>query len=108
MSNNPHVRPPMSRRDFLLRAGGGFGALAVSYMLQRDGVALGAGAPEVRGADPTRLPHYPPKAKSVIFIFIEGGPSHVDMFDPKPELQKMHGQKMPASFGRVITAMGTS
>jgi hypothetical protein len=46
------------------------------------------------------------KAKSVIFVFVEGGPSHIDLFDPKPELQKLAGQKLPPSFKPVITAMG--
>jgi hypothetical protein len=106
MNPTPHVRPSLSRRDFLLKAGGGFGALAVSYLLQRDGVALAASSSLI--PPHSSLPHFPPKAKSVIFLFTEGGPSHVDLLDPKPMLQKMHGQKMPASFGRVITAMGTS
>lgn len=93
-----HIRPAFSRRDFLARAGGGFGALALSFLLQRDGVAFGR----------AQTPHFAPRAKSVIFLFMEGGPSHIDLFDPKPALDKLHGQKMPASFGRVITAMGTS
>ncbi len=56
---------------------------------------------------PSHQPHHPPKAKSVIWLFMEGGPSHLDLFDPKPALQKYAGQPMPASFGKVITAMGT-
>jgi hypothetical protein len=87
-----------SRRDFLLRAGGGLGALAVSSMLQ---------------AEPTdplapKKPHHIPTAKSVIWLFMEGGPSHIDTFDPKPELERLAGQPMPASYGKVITAMGTA
>ena len=60
--------------------------------------------------DPTiqRKPHHAAKAKSVIFLFMEGGPSHLDLFDPKPKLNELHGQAMPASFGRPITAMGTA
>jgi hypothetical protein len=59
--------------------------------------------------DPTvpKKPHHAPKAKAVIFLFMEGAPSHIDLFDPKPELNKLHGQPMPASFGKPITAMGT-
>ena len=48
------------------------------------------------------------KAKSVIFLFMEGGPSHIDLFDPKPLLRQLAGQKLPDSFGSVITAMGES
>src|SRR5262249_23930716 len=50
---------------------------------------------------------FAPKARSVIFLFMEGGPSHLDTLDPKPELTRLHGEKLPASFGTVITAMGT-
>jgi hypothetical protein len=70
-------------------------------------------AEDAKGAtvhDPTipRKPHHAPKAKAVIFLFMEGAPSHIDLFDPKPKLNEMHGQPMPASFGRPITAMGTA
>src|SRR5438128_10152431 len=98
-----HVPAFSSRRDFLLRAGGGFGALALAALLDRDGL--------LRGAEPDPLAARPPqfeaKAKAVIFLFMEGGPSHLDTFDPKPELTRLDGQKLPASFGTVITPMGT-
>src|SRR5262249_58262421 len=55
-----------------------------------------------------KKPDHSPTAKSVIWLFMEGGPSHIDLFDPKPELQRLAGQPMPASFGKVITAMGTA
>src|SRR5450755_5149582 len=86
----------MHRRDFLMRSCGGLGALAFSSMMQ--------------GADPlaARKPDHPPTAKSVIWLFMEGGPSHLDIFDPKPELERLAGQPMPASFGKPITAMGTA
>src|SRR5258705_8873609 len=99
MPIHPHVPLLRSRREFLMRAGGGFGALALSYLLAQDGFA----------ATSTPNPKNPiPKAKSVIFLFMEGGPSHVDLLDPKPALERLAGKPMPASFGRVITAMGTS
>jgi hypothetical protein len=99
-----HKRQPTSRRDFLMHAGSGLGALALGTMLSQDGL-LGAPPP-----DPLRpkQPHFKPTAKSVIWLFMEGGPSHIDIFDPKPALEKLAGQPMPASFGRVITAMGTA
>src|SRR6185312_12599608 len=99
MQLSSHVRPAASRRDFLLRAGGGFGALALSYLLNHESIASGA---------TVQVPPLVPRAKSVIWLFMEGGPSHVDLFDPKPMLQKLAGKPMPASFGHVITAMGTS
>ncbi len=99
----PHHERLHTRRDFLVRGGGGFGALALTYLLDSQGL-LGADEP----ASP-KLPEsarIPGKAKSVIFLFMEGGPSHLDTFDPKPKLREMAGQKLPESFGPIITAMG--
>src|SRR5436190_7792324 len=104
--NLPHIRPALSRRDFLARSGCGFGAMALSYLLSRDTV-LNCAAASLNPLAP-KQPHFPPKAKSVIWLFMEGGPSHVDLFDPKPALDKMAGQPMPESFGKVLTSMGTA
>ncbi|HUS04844.1 MAG TPA: DUF1501 domain-containing protein, partial [Bryobacteraceae bacterium] len=98
-----HKRLAASRRDFLANAGSGLGALALGSLLTADGVQAAA-APNPLKA---RQPHHKPTAKAVIWLFMEGGPSHVDLFDPKPELEKLAGQPMPASFGKVLTAMGT-
>src|SRR5690349_23595009 len=106
----PHVLPVRSRREFLQRAGCGFGALAFAHLLGLDGL-LASGAPALSTPiNPLapKAPHFAAKAKSVIFLFMEGGPSHLDLYDPKPALDKLAGKPMPASFGRVITAMGTS
>ncbi|HZN68065.1 MAG TPA: DUF1501 domain-containing protein, partial [Tepidisphaeraceae bacterium] len=108
--SRPHVLPVHSRREFLQRAGCGFGALAFAHLLGLDGL-LANGAPALNTPlNPLspKSPHFAPKAKSVIFLFMEGGPSHIDLYDPKPALEKLAGKPMPASFGRVITAMGTS
>ena len=91
---------PVGRRHFLQLAGSGFGSLALNAMLR-------AGAPKPADTFAVKKPHFDAKAKAVIFLFMEGGPSHIDLFDPKPELTKQHGEKLPASFGRVITPMGT-
>src|SRR5262252_2323880 len=93
-----------TRREFFTRAGSGLAGIALASLLQEDGRAA------VAGPDPLapKQPHHSPKAKSVIWLFMEGGPSHVDLFDPKPRLTEMSGQPMPASFGKPITAMGTS
>jgi len=93
---------PVSRRSFLRRAGGGFGALALASMLsQRDLSASEAPTP----ANPLapRLPHFAGKAERVVFLFMSGGPSHVDLFDPKPELIRLAGQPIPESFGSFKT-----
>ena len=101
----PHHETLYTRRDFLSRAGAGFGALALAYLLQQE--QLGA-TPTDAVTDPLapKPPHFKAKAKSVIFLFMEGGPSHLDTFDPKPRLREMAGQKLPESFGPIITAMG--
>ncbi|HEY3132659.1 MAG TPA: DUF1501 domain-containing protein [Acidobacteriota bacterium] len=106
----PHIIPTSSRREFLERAGAGFGAIALSYLLQQDGFILDAAPGGERVLNPLapKPPHHPPRAKSVIWLFMEGGPSHLDLFDPKPALQKLAGQPLPPSFGRPITAMGTA
>src|SRR3954451_13478538 len=99
-----HKRFARSRRDFLANAGSGLGALALGSMLAENGFAAATNVVDPLKPKP---PHFKPTAKSVIWLFIEGGPSHIDLFDPKPELEKLAGKPMPASFGRVITAMGT-
>ncbi len=103
----PHVPLFPSRRDFLLRAGGGFGALALAWLLDRDGL-LPASEP-ARAVNPLtpRSPHHRAGAEAVIFLFMEGGPSHLDTFDPKPELTRRHGQQLPAHLQTVVTPMGT-
>src|SRR5436309_2415601 len=97
--------PSVSRRDFLRRAGGGFGMVALASMLAEDNLLA---APDPRLVDPLapRSPHFTPRAKSVIFLFMSGGPSHLELFDPKPELQRLHGQPLPESFGTVATRRG--
>jgi hypothetical protein len=95
--------PYTSRREMLCQAGTGFGALALSALLRKDAFAAPLN-PEPRTLN--SRPHHAPKAKSVIFVFLEGGPSHIDTFDPKPALEKYAGQPLPASFKPVILAMG--
>lgn len=101
----PHVPLYHTRREFLQRCGNGFGALAFAALLAEETRAADAQV----DIDPLapKKPHFEPKAKRVIFLFMEGGPSHVDLTDPKPELTRRHGQPLPASFGKVITPMGT-
>jgi hypothetical protein len=95
--------PAPDRRHFLRTAGCGFGAIALSALLADDGLLADEPA-----SDPLapKKPHFEPTAKRVIFLFMSGGPSHVDTFDPKPELARLHGQPLPASFGPVKTRRG--
>jgi hypothetical protein len=91
------------RRQFLARAGSGFGLIALAGLLQEEGLLA-----EEPVADPLapRPPHFAPRAERVIFLFMSGGPSHLETFDPKPELQRLNGQPLPASFGPVKTRRG--
>jgi len=85
----------MRRRDFLQRAGGGIGTIALANLLAEEGLTADSAAP----ANPfaPKRPHFPAKAKNVIFLYMEGAPSQLDLFDPKPELQKWHGRPLPGS-----------
>ena len=79
------------RRQFLKNWAYGFGSMALGDLLVKDGYAAASNplAP--------KAPHFKGKAKSVIFLFMEGGPSQLDLFDPKPELAKWDGKPLPAS-----------
>ena len=80
--------PLLSRRHFLGNTAGGLGGIALAWLLQRE---------QARGAAPAssaRLPHFAPKAKRVVQIFCCGGVSHLDTFDYKPELERMHGKAL--------------
>ena len=94
----PHHDRPTDRREFLARAGGGFGAIALSGML----------ASSVNAKRFVAAPdgHHPATAKSVIFLFMEGGPSQLDTFDRKPLLNQLAGQPLPNTFREPLTAMG--
>lgn len=81
---------PQSRREMLTRCANGFGAVALTSLLSE--AAFGAPATSRRDPLAPRPTHFPAKAKSVIFLFMDGGPSQVDTFDPKPLLEKEHGQ----------------
>jgi len=78
----------MSRRDLLSRSAHGIGAMALWNLLAQD---------RPLPASTLGQPHFPPKAKNVIFIFMSGGPSHLDLFDPKPKMAALHGEPVPES-----------
>ena len=85
----------LSRRDMLRQAGLGFGSWALLDLLAREGRNASATAADNPLAE--RPPHFAATAKHVIFLFMQGGPSQVDTFDPKPLLNRFHGQRLPAS-----------
>lgn len=96
MSNNSETSQniPLTRRQCLQDAFCGFGGIAVASLLNDESLR----AETVHPLAP-QLPHTPPSAKNVIFLFMAGGPSQIETFDPKPLLNELHGQKRPAEFG---------
>jgi len=96
-----HFPVATHRREFLRQAGGGFGALALSAILYAEAEARAGDLPsDPLAPQPT---HFPARAQRVIYLFMHGGPSHLETFDPKPDLQRLAGQPLPASFGPVAT-----
>src|SRR5438445_9371011 len=89
-----------SRRDFLTTSASGIGTLALAALLQQDGLL----AAESTSTDPLapKPPHSPAKAKSCICIYLEGAPSQIDLFDPKPKLNELDGQKLPESMTQKV------
>src|SRR5512133_409224 len=89
-----------TRRAFLGRAAQGVGTLALASLINPGLMRLMAAESNARAkwTGVVQPPHYPPKAKRVIWLSMAGGPSHLETFDPKPKLASMHGQPMPESF----------
>jgi hypothetical protein len=85
---DPHsLSSILSRREFLRRSAGGIGMIALADLLAEEG----------RNPFEPRPPHFPAKARNVIFLYMEGAPSQLDLFDPKPELTRWHGKPLPPS-----------
>ena len=95
-----HRTQPLTRREMLCRCANGFGGLALASLLAQD---------QARAAeDPlkVRQPHFPAKADSVIFLFMDGGPSQMDSFDPKPRLREWHGKPIPMKTPTTVFNIG--
>ena len=98
-------RAPLTRREMLRRCAGGFGAVALAALMGEPGVRRGPCTARPSPLAP-RPPHFPARARSVIFLYMDGGPSQVDTFDPKPRLDREHGQPIkvkiePTQFNNV-------
>lgn len=91
-----HSYIQQSRRDFLATTASGIGTLALASLLQQEGM-LAAEATEFPNPLAPKAPHFAPKAKACIFIFMAGAPSQIDLFDPKPKLNELDGQPLPDS-----------
>jgi hypothetical protein len=99
----PGLSPPVTRREFLWRSGGGLGGIALTSLLGRENLLEGAEPdPAARSVQHAPVPHHPPRAKRVIQLFMAGAASHIDLFDFKPELVKRDGQK--SDFGEHVEA----
>jgi uncharacterized protein DUF1501 len=109
------TRPPdarrISRRVFCSHSAGGLGLIALGHLLGEDLFAQGGAASTIptEGGGVPGLPHFPARAKRVIYLFQSGGPSHLDLFDYKPLLSKVGGTDLPASIrqGQRLTAMSS-
>src|SRR3954470_16829920 len=102
------TRNPISRRDALCRIGNGFGMLAFASLVGESIAHASGGGADIFGQDgalDARKLDHPARAKRVIFLFMNGGLSQVDSFDPKPMLDKYHGQPLPG--GTVATERKT-
>lgn len=89
-----HAQPTRNRREFIRDAFCGFGGLALTSLVAQEQARAGAANPLA-----PKESHHTAKAKAVIFLFMAGGPSHLETFDPKPLLNKLSGEKRPAEFG---------
>src|SRR5262245_21331260 len=103
---NNYILPPINRRIFLRHSALGLGGIALSNLLARDS-ASGAPNPFAGILD---KPHFEPKAKRIIYLFMAGGPSQLDLFDYKPLLNRMNGQDLPESVrrGQRLTGMSAN
>ncbi len=86
----------LTRREFFSKSACGLGTAALALLLKRDGLAAPQTRPRLGGLP--ELPHFAPKARRVIYLFQNGAPTHVDLFDYKPKLKAMHGQAVPEEY----------
>src|SRR5438477_11503607 len=99
-----HASILQSRRDFLATSASGVGLLAVASLLRDEGLLSAAETTPPDPANPLapRPPHFAPKVKNCICIYLEGAPSQLDLFDPKPKLNQMNGEKLPDSLLKTV------
>src|SRR5215207_4330927 len=88
----------LDRRRFFTSSASGIGALALASLFRDDGLL----AAEAANPLAVRPPHFAPTAKACICIYLEGGPSQMDLFDPKPKLKELHGQALPESMTKNV------
>ena len=96
---NNYMKPPMTRRDLLVRCAAGFGGVALAGLMSDK--SFGSSLGYNKSPLAPKAPHFPAKAKSVIFLYMDGGPSQVDTFDYKPDLAKFNGQNPHKAIGKL-------
>lgn len=103
ITGNPADSIASTRRSFLATSASGLGTLGLAHLLQEQGL-LGAEGEGGLPASPLapRLPHFAPRAKNCIFLFMAGAPSQLDLFDPKPKLDQLHGKPLPESMTKDV------
>src|SRR5438876_982132 len=91
------------RRDFLTTSASGIGMLALASLLGDEGLLAAESTPTDAGNPlAVKAPHFAPKARACICIYLEGAPSQIDLFDPKPKLNELNGQKLPDSMTQKV------
>ena len=95
MTNSIWTPRNYSRREWLGRSGAAFGLLALADLLSAAEALAPAPSPSAATPNAVRPPHFPARAKRVIFLYMPGGPSQLDLFDPKPRLQRDNGKPLP-------------
>jgi hypothetical protein len=101
LRRTPHTRHATTRRELLKIGAAGFGHLALLALLQDEARAAAPRAGGFRNPLEAKIPHFAPRAKRVIFLFMKGGPSHIDTFEHKPLLERDHGKPYPGNKPRV-------
>jgi hypothetical protein len=101
MTFDPQQLIGQTRREFFTTAASGLGSIALAAALQDDAMAA-SGASAIVDPLLPKAPHFAPRAKSCIFVFMAGAPSQIDLFDPKPKLNELHGQKLPESMTKNV------
>src|SRR5947208_3834746 len=91
-----------SRRHFLTSSASGIGLLALASLLRDEGLLAAQDKADVLNPLTPKPPHFAPKAKACICIYLEGAPSQIDLFDPKPKLNALHGQPLPESMTKNV------
>ena len=92
----------LTRRYFLASSGYGLGLAALGQLLAADGMLDAADARSLPDPLAAKPPHFAPKAKACIYIYLEGAPSQIDLFDPKPKLNELNGQPLPESMTKNV------